>query len=77
MAHPDFKLVNGDTFTFSNEHLTIAVDTNFPQEPLTVESVTLTFENPSPHDTFTLPVDDFVIPPPVVEHVLEHLDLPF
>jgi hypothetical protein len=72
--------VNGDTFTFSNEHLTIAVETNFPnfpQEPLTVESVTFT----TPQDTFTLSIDDFVVPPPVVEHVLDHLglgfDLPF
>jgi hypothetical protein len=75
MAHPDFELVNGDTFTFSNEHLTIAVDTNFPQEPLTVESVTLTFENPSPHDTFELPITDFVVPPPVVDHVFDLLGI--
>jgi hypothetical protein len=76
MAHPDFKLVNGDTFTFSNEHLTIAAETNltnFPQEPLTVESVTLTFENPSPHDTLPLPVHDLVVPPHVVDHVLEQV----
>jgi hypothetical protein len=72
MAHPDFELVNGDTFTFSNEHLTIAVETNLdvvPPEPLTVESVTLT----TPHDTFELPITDFVVPPPVVDHVLEQV----
>jgi hypothetical protein len=79
MAHPTFELVGGDTFTFSNEHITIAAETTIvpspPAQPesVTVESVTLTFENPSTHGTFTLPVHDFVVPPPLVEHVFDQV----
>jgi hypothetical protein len=70
MAHPNFELVGGDTFTFSNEHITIAAETGIvPSESITVESVTFT----TPHDTFTLPITDFVVPPPVAEHVFEQV----
>jgi hypothetical protein len=67
-------------FTFSNHHIAIAADTTIVPQPsqlpeVTVDSVTLTFENPSPHDTFTLPVHDFVVPPPVVDHVFDLLGL--
>jgi hypothetical protein len=75
MAQPNFELVNGDTFTFSNEHLTIAVDTNFPQDPITVESVAITIENPRRQDTLELPITDFVVPPPVVDHVFDLFDI--
>jgi hypothetical protein len=61
MAHPNFELAGGDTFTFSNEHVTIAVETGIvPPDSITVKSVTFT----TPHDTFTLPITDFVVPPP-------------
>src|SRR6266536_2837079 len=69
MAHPTVKL-EGDTFIFSNAQVTIAVETNFPQEPLTVESATLT----TPHDnTVDLGITNFEVPPPVVEHVLDQV----
>jgi hypothetical protein len=72
MAQPTFALV-GDTFVFSNEHLTIAAQTDIvpptPPTSVTVESVTLT----TPHDSFTLPITDFVVPPPVVDHVFDLL----
>jgi hypothetical protein len=62
------------TFTFSNGgHLTIAVDTTIvPPESVTVESVTLTFDNPSPLDTYVLPIEHFEVPviPPPIEHLL-------
>jgi hypothetical protein len=67
------------TFTFSNEHITITADTTIVPPPpalpesVTVDSVTLTFDNPSAHDAFTLPVHDVVVPPPVVEHVFNLL----
>jgi hypothetical protein len=80
MANPTTFTFNpaNDTFTFSNGgHLTIAVDTTIvptpPQPPeVTVDTVTLTFDNPSPHDTFELPIDHFVVPviPPPIEHLL-------
>jgi hypothetical protein len=69
MAHPTVKL-EGDTLIFSNAQVTIAVETNFPQEPLTVESATLT----TPHDnTVDLGITNFEVPPPVVEHVLDQV----
>jgi hypothetical protein len=65
------------TFTFSNGHLTIVADTSFvvPTPPATTpESVTVdTVSLTTPHDTFTLPVHDVVVPPPVVEHVFDLL----
>jgi hypothetical protein len=68
MAQPTFDHV-GDTFIFSNEHLTITAETEFvPPASVTVEQVTLT----TPHDQFILPVTDVVVPPPVIEH---HFDL--
>jgi hypothetical protein len=81
MANPTSFTFNPveQTFTFSNDHLTIVADTNIvplppaPPESVIVESVTLTFENPSPHDTFTVPVHDFVVPPHVVDHVFDLL----
>jgi hypothetical protein len=64
------------TFTFSNEHLTITAKTDIvppppatPVESVTVESVTLT----TPHDTFALPITDVVVPHPVVDHVFDLL----
>ena len=76
MAQPTFTFNPVEqTFTFSNEHLTIAAKTEIvpppalPPESVTVESVTLT----TPHDTFTLPVHDVVVPPHVVEHVFDLL----
>jgi hypothetical protein len=68
-AHPALDLDDG-IITFSNEGVTIAVETNFPQEPLTVESATLT----TPHDnTVDLGITNFEVPPPVVEHVLDQV----
>ncbi len=64
------------TFTFSNGHLTIVADTTIvppppaPPETVTVDTVSLTTPH---HDTFTLPVHDVVVPPPVVEHVFDLL----
>jgi hypothetical protein len=81
MANPTSFTFNPveQTFTFSNEHIAITADTTIvppppaPPESVTVDSVTLTFDNPSPHDAFTLPVHDVVVPPPVVEHVFDLL----
>jgi hypothetical protein len=63
-------------FTFSNDHVTFAVDTQFEvptppalPESVTVESVTLT----TPQETtIDLGIQDVVVPPPVVEHVAPH-----
>jgi hypothetical protein len=72
MAHPTVRL-EGDTFIFSNDQVTIAVDTNFPEEPLTVESAMLT----TPHgNDVDLGITNFEVPPPVVEHVLEQVSPP-
>jgi hypothetical protein len=79
MANPTSFTFNPleQTFTFSNEHLTITAETNIPPppaplpDPVLVTSVTLEFDNPSPHDVFTLPVADVVVPPHVVEHVFD------
>jgi hypothetical protein len=81
MARPDFDFNFNpidDSFelTFSNEHITIAaegtIDLPPPDLSIAVEDLTLTFDNPSPHDTFTLPVHDFVLPvvPPPLEDLL-------
>jgi hypothetical protein len=66
VAKPDFELV-GDTFTFSNQAVTIeghlAIDV--PQETVTVESVALT----TPQETtIELGIQDVVVPNPIVEH---------
>jgi hypothetical protein len=66
-------------FTFSNGHVTFAVNTDFgfPTPPavpsVTVESVSLTI----PHDTTVvdLGITNVEIPAPVVEHVAPHFDL--
>jgi hypothetical protein len=70
MAEPIFKL-EGNTFVFSNEGVTIkaAATDIVPPDSITIESVTLT----NHHDTFTLPVADFVVPLPVAEHVFDLL----
>jgi hypothetical protein len=71
MAKPTFNLV-GDTFTFSNEHITIAAQADIvppPNPSITVESVAIT----TPHDTVTLPVHDLVVPTHVVEHIFDLL----
>jgi hypothetical protein len=73
MANPtSFNFDGVGTFTFSNGgHLTIVADTTIvplppaPPESVTVDSVTLT----TPHDTFPLPITNFVVPPHVVDHV--------
>jgi hypothetical protein len=64
------------TFTFTNGHISIVADTTIvppppatPPESVTINSVTLTFDNPGPHDSFTLPITNVVVPPPVVDHV--------
>jgi hypothetical protein len=68
MAHPNFELVGGDTFTFSNDTSRLQLRPDIvPPDSITVDSVTFT----TPHDTFTLPITDFVVPPPVAEHVFE------
>jgi hypothetical protein len=66
------------TFTFSNEQVTFAVDTLFdptqlPPESVTVESVTLTI----PHEpTFVeLGITSVEVPAPVIEHLSGHFDL--
>jgi hypothetical protein len=65
----------GQVFTFSNSHVTFAVDTQFlvPTPPalpesVTVESVALT----TPQDTHELGIHDVVVPAPVVGHVAPH-----
>jgi hypothetical protein len=81
MANPTSFTFNPteQTFTFSNHHIAITADTTIvpappaPPESVTVDSVTLAFDNPSPHDAFTLPVHDVVVPPHVVEHVFDLL----
>ena len=81
MANPTSFTFNPveQTFTFSNHHIAITADMTIvptppaPPESVTVDSVTLTFDNPGPHDTFTLPVHDVVVPPHVVEHVFDLL----
>jgi hypothetical protein len=70
MAHPTVRL-EGDTFIFSNDQVTIAVDTDIvpplPPDSITVESATLT----TPHgNAVDLGITNFEVPPPVVEHVL-------
>jgi hypothetical protein len=40
-----------------------------PPDSITVESVTLT----NPHGTVELPITDFVVPPPVAEHLFDLL----
>ena len=68
MARPDFELDPDGTFTFSNGHLTIVAETEIvPPDSITVESVTLT----TPHSTFELPITDFVVPPPLAEHLFD------
>jgi hypothetical protein len=64
----------GDTFIFSNDQVTIAVDTDIvpplPPDSITVESARLT----TPHDnTVDLGITNFEVPPPVIEHVLEQV----
>jgi hypothetical protein len=79
MANPtslDFTFAPEGTFTFSNGHTTITAQTDilpppapFPPESVTVEAVTIE----ASHHTVILPVDDVVVPPPVVEHVFDLL----
>ena len=74
MAQPTFTFNPVEqTFTFSNEHITIAAATTIlppppaPPQSVTVDSVTLT----NHHDTFILGVHDVVVPPHVVDHVFD------
>jgi hypothetical protein len=63
-------------FTFSNDHVTFAVDTHFEATPpalpesVTVESVSLTM----PHDStaIDLGITNVEIPSPVIAHVAPH-----
>jgi hypothetical protein len=74
MARPDFDLdLLTGTFTFSNDNITITVATDSdlvpPDLSITVESVTIE----TPHHTVTLPITDFEVPQPVVDHVFDLL----
>jgi hypothetical protein len=63
MANPTSFTFNPteQTFTFSNHHIAITADTTIvpappaPPESVTVDSVTLAFDNPSPHDGDAVP----------------------
>ncbi len=69
-AHPALDLDDG-IITFSNEGVTIEaqVHIDIPHEAITVESVALT----NPGTTVALPITNFEVPPPVVEHVLDQV----
>jgi hypothetical protein len=68
---------NPPIFTFSNEQVTFAVETNvdvIPAEPLTVESVTLTTPQDTTHhdNTVDLGITNVEVPLPVIEHLSGH-----
>jgi hypothetical protein len=69
-AHPALDLDDG-IITFSNEGVTIEaqVHVDVPHQSITVESATLT----NPGTTVDLPITNFEVPPPVVEHVLDQV----
>jgi hypothetical protein len=69
-AHPALDLDDG-IITFSNEGVTIEaqVQIDIPHQSTTVESVALT----NPGTTVDLPITNFEVPPPVVEHVLNQV----
>jgi hypothetical protein len=69
-AHPALDLDDG-IITFSNEGVTIEaqVQIDIPHQSITVESVALT----NPGTTVDLPITNFEVPPPVVEHVLNQV----
>src|SRR6266511_4517707 len=69
-AHPALDLDDG-IITFSNEGVTIEaqVHIDIPHDAITVESVALT----NPGTTVALPITNFEVPPPVVEHVLDQV----
>jgi hypothetical protein len=76
MANPtsfNFTFAPEGTFTFSNGHTTITAQTDIvpplPPESVTVEAVTIE----ASHHTVILPITDFEVPPPVVEHVFDLL----
>jgi hypothetical protein len=76
MANPTsftFTFAPEGTFTFSNGHTTITAQTDIvpplPPESVTVEAVTIE----ASHHTVILPITDFEVPPPVVEHVFDLL----
>jgi hypothetical protein len=64
----NFNQMEG-TFTFLNEQVTIVGQTNFPSEPLTVESVTL--ENPGLAHPLDLGITNVEVPPALIEHAPE------
>jgi hypothetical protein len=73
MAEPSFALdLAAGTFTFSNDGgITIVASAEIvPDVSITVTEVTLT--NPH-HDSFTVPLHDFVAPAPLAEHLFDLL----
>jgi hypothetical protein len=70
--------VNPPIFTFSNEQVTFAVETNVdvlpPEPPVTVESVTLTTPHDTTHhgNTVDLGITGVEVPLPVIEHLSGH-----
>jgi hypothetical protein len=72
----NFTFAPEGIFTFSNGHTTITAQTDIlpppaplPPESVTVEAVTIE----ASHHTVILPITDFEVPPPVIEHVFDLL----
>jgi hypothetical protein len=76
MAEPSFLLdLAARTFTFSNDGgITIVANAEIDvlEESITVTEVTL--KNPH-HDSFPVPLHDFVAPAPLAAHVFDQFDL--
>jgi hypothetical protein len=76
MAQPTVRL-EGDTFIFTNDHVTIEAQLHIEDDAVTVASATLENHHHTV-DPVDLGITNVEVPPPVIEHVSDvGFDLPF